>query len=151
MASDAQTRPSLRQASLDLSRWRLKLIGWPLDSKRLPVLLILVTYARIISATAQARWIRGLALGAQLSTIRTERSGRDGAFCKPPTPYFGLGLSHHPARDSRNLRGYWKSTSCHRLFSWRSLCAGLPIPAQSRAEDNLTHHGGNTGNHRERV
>ena len=40
MVSDAQTRPSLRQESLDLSRWRLKLIGWPLDSKRSPVLLI---------------------------------------------------------------------------------------------------------------
>ena len=40
MVSDAPTRPSLRQESLDLSRWRLKLIGWPPDAERSPVLLI---------------------------------------------------------------------------------------------------------------
>ena len=40
MVSDTLTRPSLRQEPLDLSHWRLKLIGWPTDSKRPPVLLV---------------------------------------------------------------------------------------------------------------
>ena len=40
MVSDALTRPSLRQEALDLSRWALKLIGWPPDANRAPVLLI---------------------------------------------------------------------------------------------------------------
>ena len=40
MASDEPVRPFLRQEAEDLTHWNLKLISWPSDAERTPVLLV---------------------------------------------------------------------------------------------------------------
>ena len=147
MVSDAQLA-QLSSKNHWTSPTETQAIGWPSDAERSPVLLSSGHLCRIISGYHPS----GMDLGIVNTTFdhSHERSGATERF------------ANHPRRTSdwvfhiipRAIHAIYEATEkhlCHRLFRWRSLCAGLPITAQSRAEDNLTHHGGNTGNHRERV